>query len=67
MFNQAPRGGESAEREGSGLAICYGIVREHGGEISAFNLHPYGAAVMIELPLMEDMGQNFSGVVREVA
>ncbi len=36
---------------GLGLSICYGIVREHGGEISAFNLHPRGAAVVVELPL----------------
>ena len=35
---------------GLGLSICYGIVREHGGEISAFNLYPRGAAVVIELP-----------------
>jgi len=38
---------------GLGLSICYGIVREHGGEISAFNLHPAGAAVVIELPVTE--------------
>jgi signal transduction histidine kinase len=38
---------------GMGLSICYGIVREHGGEISAFNLHPHGAAVVIELPVSE--------------
>ena len=36
---------------GMGLSICYGIVREHGGDISAFNLHPHGAAVVIELPI----------------
>jgi signal transduction histidine kinase len=36
---------------GLGLSICYGIVREHGGEISAFNLHPNGAAVVVELPM----------------
>ncbi len=36
---------------GMGLSICYGIVREHGGEISAFNLHPHGAAVVVELPI----------------
>jgi signal transduction histidine kinase len=35
---------------GLGLSICYGVVREHGGEISAFNLHPHGAAVVVELP-----------------
>ena len=36
---------------GMGLSVCYGIVREHGGEISAFNLHPHGAAVVVELPV----------------
>jgi signal transduction histidine kinase len=53
---------------GMGLAICYGIVREHSGEISALNLHPYGAAVVVELPLGEStLAQNFSGVAQEVA
>jgi signal transduction histidine kinase len=36
---------------GLGLSICYGVVREHGGQISAFNLHPHGAAVVVELPI----------------
>jgi C4-dicarboxylate-specific signal transduction histidine kinase len=36
---------------GLGLSVCYGIVHEHGGEISAFNLHPHGAAVAVELPV----------------
>ena len=40
---------------GLGLSICYGIVREHGGEISAFNLHPHGAAVVVELPVARVM------------
>jgi signal transduction histidine kinase len=43
---------------GLGLSICYGIVREHGGEISAFNLHPRGAAVVVELPLRVVAGQG---------
>lgn len=43
---RGPEGGA-----GLGLSVCYGIVREHGGEISAFNLHPFGAAVVVELPL----------------
>lgn len=38
---------------GLGLSVCYSIVREHGGEISAVNLDPHGAAVVIELPLDE--------------
>ncbi|MBS1801253.1 MAG: HAMP domain-containing histidine kinase [Acidobacteria bacterium] len=51
---------------GLGLSICYGIVREHGGEVSAFNLHPAGAAIVIELPFAEVMtGQAV--VIGEVA
>jgi signal transduction histidine kinase len=42
---------DPVEGAGMGLAVCYGIVREHGGEIAAFNLHPRGAAVVVELPL----------------
>ncbi|MCU1319702.1 MAG: histidine kinase, partial [Edaphobacter sp.] len=52
---------------GLGLSICYGIVREHGGEISVFNLHPHGAAVAVELPVRECVAGDFEGVVREVA
>ena len=58
---------QPSEGAGVGLSICYGIVREHGGEISAFNLHPYGAAVMVELPLGKCVGQEFSGMAQEVA
>ncbi|HEX4005429.1 MAG TPA: ATP-binding protein [Acidobacteriaceae bacterium] len=42
------------EGVGLGLSICYAIVQEHGGAIAAVNLHPKGAAVVIELPLWED-------------
>ncbi len=35
---------------GLGLSICYGIVSEHGGEISARNLYPRGACFRIEFP-----------------
>ena len=49
---------------GLGLSICYGIVREHGGEISAFNLHPLGAAVVVELPVGRIVTEE-SVVVRE--
>jgi signal transduction histidine kinase len=44
---------DPVEGAGLGLSICYGIVREHGGEIAAFNLHPHGAAVVVDLPLGE--------------
>ena len=40
---------------GLGLSICYGIVREHRGEINAFNMHPQGAAVVVELPPQRDV------------
>ena len=43
---------------GLGLSVCYGIVREHGGEISAFNLHPRGAAVVMELPAGTEAAQE---------
>ena len=36
---------------GLGLSVSYGIIKQHGGEISAFNLHPSGACVLIELPI----------------
>ncbi|MEO6911186.1 MAG: HAMP domain-containing sensor histidine kinase, partial [Edaphobacter sp.] len=67
MFDLVSMASQEGEGAGLGLSICYGIVREHGGEINAFNLHPYGAAVVVELPLGERLWHNFSGVVREVA
>jgi len=36
---------------GLGLSVSYGIIKQHGGEISAHNLHPSGASIAIELPL----------------
>ena len=50
---------------GMGLSICYGIVREHEGEISAFNLHPRGAAVVVELPVRKVVEPDLSGLMRE--
>lgn len=41
---------QPGEGVGLGLSICYSIVREHGGTITAGNLRPHGAAVVIELP-----------------
>ena len=50
---------------GLGLSVCYGIVREHGGEISAFNLHPRGAAVVVELPVRKVVRAENVVVIRE--
>lgn len=49
-FPEPGRVFEPCNSMGLGLSVCYGIVHEHGGEISAFNLHPHGAAVAVELP-----------------
>jgi signal transduction histidine kinase len=46
FFTTKPTG----TRTGLGLSICYAIIREHGGEITAFNLKPRGAALAIEIP-----------------
>ena len=49
---------DASAGQGMGLAISYGIVREHGGEISAFNLTPHGAAVVVELPLARTVRES---------
>ena len=54
---------EAADGAGLGLSICYGIVHEIGGEIRAFNLHPHGAAVAVELPVAEIVAEKNPGVV----
>jgi len=50
-FREPGRVFELGKGAGLGLSICYRIAHEHGGEISAFNLHPHGAAVAVELPV----------------
>jgi two-component system, NtrC family, sensor kinase len=42
---------QMSEAVGLGLSICYSIVREHGGDITACNLLPRGSAIVIELPV----------------
>jgi signal transduction histidine kinase len=44
---------------GLGLSICYGLIKEHGGEIRAENLQP-GAVVIIELPRSQSRPIAFS-------
>jgi len=41
----------SSETVGIGLSLCAAIVREHRGQISAVNLTPTGAALIIDLPI----------------
>jgi signal transduction histidine kinase len=58
---------DPGEGAGLGLSICYRIVREHNGNISAFNLHPNGAAVMIELPIGSPDSVFPESFIQEVA
>lgn len=52
----------AGEGEGLGLSICYSVIREHGGQISAVNLHPRGSVVTVELPAEEPQGTGESAV-----
>jgi len=40
---------------GLGLSICYGIIQEHGGQITCFNRPEGGATFRIELPAVPAM------------
>jgi signal transduction histidine kinase len=51
----------SSNGAGLGLSVCYAIVHEHGGEISAFNLHPQGAAVVVEVPEADIADKKYEG------
>jgi two-component system NtrC family sensor kinase len=47
---------------GLALSLCYSIVREQGGDMSASNLQPHGAAVVIEMPCAPSLdGSEVSG------
>ena len=45
---------EVGQGTGLGLSVCYGIVREHGGQIVASNAPGGGAVFTIELPVMAE-------------
>lgn len=51
---------------GLGLSICYGIIKEHDGEIRLANLQPHGARVTVELPLGEAKGLNTAARAAEM-
>jgi signal transduction histidine kinase len=57
---------EPCDSTGLGLSLCYGIVHEHGGEISAFNLHPHGAGVAVELPMVGALVKESGAVEGEI-
>jgi len=43
----------TGEGVGLGLSLCYSIVHEQGGEITAENVQPRGARITVDLPLEE--------------
>jgi two-component system NtrC family sensor kinase len=45
---------------GLGLSICYGIVRECAGDIQLSNRQPYGATVLVELPVASQQDESLS-------
>ncbi len=54
---------------GLGLSICYGIISEHGGEISVHNAPPNGAAVRVTLsalPLTSRLREVESESTRDI-
>jgi two-component system NtrC family sensor kinase len=46
--------GEPGTGTGLGLSMCYGIIREHGGQISARNGAAGGAVFTVDLPVMAE-------------
>ena len=57
---------EVGKGTGLGLSICYGIVREHSGEIVCLNnRESEGATFAIRLPLMQ--GHSIKGMARSAA
>lgn len=48
---------------GLGLSISYGIVQEHGGTISVEARHGHGATFVVDLPAMQEEGDEASGEI----
>jgi C4-dicarboxylate-specific signal transduction histidine kinase len=45
------------------LSVCFGIVKERGGDLRIENVEPHGASVTIELRLAEAAAQPLVVVV----
>jgi signal transduction histidine kinase len=50
-FDSLSSGFAGTESTSIGLSLCAAIVREHRGNISAANLEPIGAAIILDLPV----------------
>jgi two-component system NtrC family sensor kinase len=48
---------------GLGLSVCYGIVKERGGDLRIENVDPHGARVTIELPVADPSAIPFLAAV----
>lgn len=53
---------EVGQGTGLGLSVCWGIVREHSGQITARNADVGGAVFTIELPVMAESLASAEGV-----
>ncbi len=51
---------------GLGLSIVYGIVQEHGGEVSVDSLQGHGATLTVELPALAVSGFDFASEERAI-
>jgi two-component system NtrC family sensor kinase len=49
---------------GLGLSVCYGIVKERGGDLRIENVQPRGARVTLDLPLFEAAPPMLATVAR---
>ena len=52
---------------GLGLSICYGLIKEHDGDIKIENLPSGGARVTVELPVWEAKGSKAGSMAAQMA
>lgn len=54
---------EVGQGTGLGLSVCYGVIREHGGRITARNSDGSGAVFTVELPVMAESLASAAGAM----